>query len=234
MLAGGLVEHLAGDLHAGGAGSAGRPHSAPDDDVSGAVVHSADLHQVLGEVGGLGVAGAQLLGHPLGVDPHRAHHPGDQPGDPQAQVERPRHLAIGENQVVAAGGRALGHREEPGQPPDDDPGGTADDGQRVRVAFLRHEHAGSGVGVRQINEVELAARPDLQVLSQFAEPGQQAGRGGQYVDQAIDLPHRVAGVLDHATEPQRVGDEATVREQPGAVDAACAARAAVDPVQLLQ
>ena len=54
------------------------------------------------------------------------------------------------------------------------------------------------------------------------------------MDETVDLPHRVAGVLDDLVETQGGGDERPVVQQPGAVDAAGTAGTAVDVVELVQ
>src|SRR4029450_1218315 len=142
--------------------------------------------------------------------------------------------ALGEAPVVAACRRALHHGQEPGEAADEDPGRTPGDGQRVRVAVLRHEHAGAGVGTGEVDEVELLAVPDLEVLGELALVGDQADRGGQQVDQPVDLPHGVACVLDHPGEAEQAGDARPVVDQAAAVDAAGPGSAAVHTVQPAQ
>jgi hypothetical protein len=223
-----LVDHLRGERHPRDARPARVPHDVADDEVGGAVVDVADLGQVLSQVGGLGVPPDQLLAQPLRIDLQRAHDTAHQVGDPQGQIQRSGHLAVGEDEVVAARRGALGDGEEAGEPPDEHPGCAPHDGQRVRVALLRHQHARPAVAVVQVDEVELAAGEDLQVLGELALVGDHARAGREHRDQVVDPPHGVAGVRDDAVEAERPGQCAAVVLQPGAVHAARPARARVD------
>src|SRR5205085_2947667 len=87
--------------------------------------------------------------------------------------------------------------------------------------------------VVEVDVVELAARPDLEVLGQFGLVRQHAGGDGQDVDEAVDLPHGVAGVLDDAAEAEQVGHDRPVLQQAAPVDAAGAAGGEVDPLDAL-
>ena len=150
-----------------------------------------------------------------------------------ARPRAPRHLPVGEDEVVAAGRRVLATASSPECKPIEGPSRAADDRESVRIAFLRHEHARPAVTVGEGHVVELLARPDLQILGELGLGHHQAGRGADHVEQPIGLPHGVPGVLGDAPEAQQGRDVPAVGAQPGAVDAACPARAGIGPLQRL-
>ena len=232
-LGGRRVQQRAVDVAAAQARRAGLPDRVADHPVRAAVVDPAGLHDVLGEVGGLRESRLERGSHPGRVHLQGAHHAAGEPRGPQRQVQRAGHLAVGEDEVVAAGRRGLGHRQQPGQPADQGAGRAPDDGQRIRVPLLRHEHAGPAVAVGQGDVVELLTGPDLQVLGQLGLGQGQARGRADHVEQAVDLPHRVTGVLGDGAEAQQGGDVPPVGAQPGAVHAARSARAGVGPRQRL-
>jgi hypothetical protein len=94
----------------------------------------------------------------------------------------------------------------------------------VRVALLRHEHAGAGVRTGEIDEVELLTRPDLQILGQLALARDQAGSRREQADQSVELPHRIPGVLDHSGKAEQSRDVIPVSEQAAAIHAARSSR----------
>ena len=164
------------------------------------------------------------------MDLEGPHDAGHQAGHLPGQLQGTGDLAVGEDEVVGAGARRLDHRKEARQPPDQHPGGAPHDREGVGVALLRHQDAGAGVRAGEIDEVELLAVPDLEVLRQLAQRRSEAGRGGEDVDQAVGLPHRVPGVVDQAVEAQQRRRAVPVEAEAAAVDAARPAGTAVDPV----
>ncbi|HCU91552.1 MAG TPA: hypothetical protein DHU96_01830 [Actinobacteria bacterium] len=154
-------------------------------------------------------------------------------GERKQAEERARHLAVGEDEVVAPGRRRLGHREQPGQPADQVSRRATDDGQRIGIPLLRHKHACPAIAVGQGHVVKLLAGPDLQVLGQLGLGHHQPRGRADHVEQAIDLPHRVPGVLGDAAETQQCRDVTAVGAQPGAVHTASPARAGIGPRQRL-
>jgi hypothetical protein len=88
------------------------------------------------------------------------------------------------------------------------------------------------VPVGEAQVAELAAAPDLQVLGQLGQRGDQVRRRPDHGREPVGLPHRVAGVLDDAVEAEQVGHPLPVAGERAAVDAAGAGRAAVDPVEV--
>jgi hypothetical protein len=100
----------------------------------------------------------------------------------------------------------------PVEPAEQDARRPPDDGQRVRVALLRHEDARAGVRLGEVDEVELRAGEDLQVLGELVLGEHQAGGAGEHVQERVGLPHRVAGVRDGAVEAQGAGGAVPVVE----------------------
>ena len=144
-LGGGGVEVLAGEVDPAQSLGRGPAHGRADQVVGRAVVQPERGHEVLGEVGGLREPAVERVAHAVGVHRELGDHARHQPRCARRQVQRPRHLAVGEDQVVAARGRALGQREHAGRAADEHPGLAAHHRQRVRVALLRHEHRRTGV-----------------------------------------------------------------------------------------
>ena len=141
--------------------------------------------------------------------------------------DRPRHLPVCIDVIVASCRRALDDREESGQSTDQYPRRPTDDGEGIGVPLLRHEHTGTGVGAGQLHIVELLAVPDLEVLRQLALVGHEARCYRQQRDQHVGLPHGIPGVLDDPVEAERRRDPSPVGEEPGTVDAPGAAGAQI-------
>ena len=163
------------------------------------VVDACVLRERLGDVRGEVAGGSsdRVEGQALGDR-------GGEVDRARGELDRAADLAVGVEQVVGpARGRALGG-EHAGRAAEQRAGRAADDGERVRVALLWHQRAGAAERVADVDEAELVAGVELEVLGEAARGGGgQRGVEGRLGD-VVGAPHRVAGVGDRGVEAEQV------------------------------
>ena len=86
----------------------------------------------------------------------------------------------------------------------------ADRGERVRILLLRHERARAAVRVGELDEPELLARVDLEVLAELALVSRGDREGREKLDVDIGLPRGILRVLDDAIAAEQLGEPRTV------------------------
>src|SRR5207249_7410553 len=100
--------------------------------------------------------------------------------------------------------------------------------ERVRVLLLRHECAGAAVRVGELDEAELLARVDLEVLAELClvRRGDRERREQLEVD--VGLPGGVLRVLDERLAAQQLSEPVAVERPAGAGAAAGAGDAGAE------
>ena len=167
-----------------------------DDLVRAAVVEAALEREDVGDVG----RGDEALARDLlearrpQLDP--VQHGRRQPRDRDRLVERPRDRAVQEVEVVGASRAGVQRRERGSQVAGSLAGLRADRGERVRVLLLRHQRARAAVRVGELDEPELLARVDLEVLAELALVRGRDRERREQLDVDVRLPGRVLRVLD--------------------------------------
>ena len=171
-------------------------HGAADDLVRAAVVEPGVQGEDVGDVGGGDEALARDLLEALGVQLEPVEHRRGQPRDRDGLVERARHGAVQQVEVVGARRARVQRDERGGDVAGGLPGLRADRGERVRVLLLRHQRARAAVRVGELDEPELLARVDLEVLAELALVGRGDRERREQLDVDVGLPGGVLRVLD--------------------------------------
>ena len=147
-----------------------------------------------------------------------------QPRDRDRLVERSRDGAV--QQVEVIGARRAGVQS--GERARDVAGGLAglraDRGERVGVLLLRHQRARAAVRVGELDEAELLAGVDLEVLAELALVRRGDREGREELEVHVGLPRRVLGVLDDLVAAEQLGESGAI-ERPAR---ACASAGAGD------
>ena len=86
----------------------------------------------------------------------------------------------------------------------------ADRGERVRVLLLRHERARAAVRVGELDEPELLARVDLEVLAELRLVRRGDRERRQQLQVHVRLPGGVLRVLDQRLTAEQLGEPRTV------------------------
>ena len=199
-----------------------------DDAVRVAVVEPAFDHDHLGEIGRLAVALERPAGHELGSKarpPHHAGHQRERRRSPCRGRAGPLRSAKMRLSTCADGVLPdVGHR---GEPADLHAGHAANEGQRVRVLLLRHDHADARVAVGQLDEARTPGSPRSEVLGETVELTQERGDRPPSPRRA-DRPATWRRACWRSRPRSRAAPQPlAVERQAGAVDAADAARAHV-------
>ncbi|HAC78770.1 MAG TPA: hypothetical protein DCG06_00620 [Deltaproteobacteria bacterium] len=79
---------------------------------------------------------------------------------------------------------------------------ATNEGQRVRVFFLRHDQTDARVAIRQLYQPEFLGIPDLQILGETVEMEEDRHQIGHHLKRLVNLPHGVTGVSDRLGETQ--------------------------------
>ena len=98
----------------------------------------------------------------------------------------------------------------------------ADRREGVRIALLRHQGAGARVAVGQLDQAELVAGVDLEVLCELREVRGRDRERREQLGVDVPLPGGVLRVLHQTLAPEQL-------RQPGAVERPARARAPADP-----
>ena len=186
----------------------------PHDAVRGAVVEAGLEADRLGDVGRHRAALAQRALGSLRVDGQALGDRGGEPEQPCREVDRAGDLAVREEQVVGAAGGCPLRGEHAGGAADQRAGAAAQDDERVRVALLRHQGAGSAQLVADPHQAELVAAVDLDVLGEAAGSDRRDRGVGGEVGEPVGLPVGVAGVVDEPAEAQQLGEPLAVEREP--------------------
>ena len=104
----------------------------------------------------------------------------------------------------------------------------ADRRERVRVLLLRHQRAGAAVGVGELDEAELLARVDLEVLAELALVRRRDRERREQLDVDVGLPGGVLRVLDQRRRSpgaRRAGPRSSAQREPALPPAPGDARA---------
>ena len=191
-------------------------HHPADRVVSGAEAE-APAHEVVRQVGGVHEALLRGRGHALATDLQ-----------PVAQL--PRHGQACRDRVDGVEQRLLvllevaviGQRQplhdgqERVQVAVHPPGLAADQLGHVGVLLLRHHGAARAVGVRQLDEPELLARPQDQLVGHAAQVHEEDGGRGQELQHEVPVAHGVDAVPGYPREAQELGHVGPVDGKGGA------------------
>src|SRR4051794_3744668 len=90
------------------------------------------------------------------------------------------------------------------------PGLRADRGERIRVLLLRHQRARAAVRVRELDQAELLARVDLEVLAELTLVRRGDRERGEQLDIDVRLPGGVLRVLDDAFAAEQLRETRAV------------------------
>ena len=82
----------------------------------------------------------------------------------------------------------------------------ADRGERVGILLLRHQRARAAVRVRELDQTELLAGVDLEVLRELALVRRGDREGREELEVHVGLPRGVLGVLDDLVAAQQLGE----------------------------
>jgi hypothetical protein len=173
--------------------------------------------QVVGQVGRRGVAAQRRLLHGLRVDADAAaagargrvglaaHHLGE---DAQRVLERvngvEQRLLVFLVVLVVGERLALHERDQAHQVPHHAPRLAARELGHVGVLLLRHDGAARGEAVGNLDEAEVLAHPQDQLLAQAADVHHAQARGGAEFDGKVAVAHGVQAVLAHAGAALRI------------------------------
>lgn len=188
--------------------------------VMGFAERHAFLHEVISEVGreqrGIARGGQAGEGIHAGVQQHGAHQP-HASAHGVGGVEQSFLVLL---QIAIVGhGQPLEQREQRHEVAIHAPGLAARQLGHVGIFLLRHERRAGGVGVGDLDEVELRAGPENHVLR---EPRQMHGEhrtGGAEFDGEIAVAHGVHGVLRDLNlaigvhEAKQLGDKHAIKLQ---------------------
>ena len=151
-------------------------------------------------------------------------HGGREPRDRDRLVERPRNRAVQKVEVIRTSGAGVQGRECSCQVAGSLAGLGSDRGEGVRVLLLRHQRARPAVRIAELDEPELLARVDLEVLAELALVRGRDREGREQLDVDVGLPRRVLRMLDDPVAAEQLGEPRSV-ERPAR---ACAATGAGD------
>ena len=158
----------------------------------------------------------------LGTELDPVQHRRGQPRDRDGLVERARDGAVQEVEVVGACRARVQRRERGGEVARGLAGLRADRGERVRVLLLRHQRARAAVRVGELDEAELLARVDLEVLAELALVGRGDRERREQLEVHVGLPGGVLRVLDERLAAEQLGEPRAV-ERPARAGAAAGA-----------
>ena len=83
-------------------------------------------------------------------------------------------------------------------------------GERVGILLLRHQRARATVGVRELDQTELLAGVDLEVLAELALVRRGDREGRKELEVHVGLPRGVLGVLDDSVAAQQLGESRAI------------------------
>ena len=169
------------------------------------------LDQVVGQVGGVDESSLGGLQHILGDGLHGGHHGG---GHGQAHLDGVHAvedaLLVLLHILVVGQGDALEGGEEGDEVAVDAARLAADQLGHVGVLLLGHDGGACGVGIRQLHELELPARPQNDLLREAGEVHHHEGAGGDELHREVAVGDAVQRVEDDAVKAQSGGLEAAV------------------------
>ena len=187
--------------------------------------------KVVGAVGGIDEASGGrrpqvVRQHLHGVDE------GGQGGEAQVEgVHRVKDgLLVLLHVLVVGQGQALHHHQQGGQIAADPPRFAPDELVHVGVLLLGHDGGAGGEGVVQLDELELPAAPEDDLLRQAGQVHHAGGDDRRQLDAEIPVGHAVQAVLAGAVEAQRRGGGVAVDGVGGARQRAAAQGADVHPL----
>ena len=161
------------------------------------------LRQVVGHVGGCKVALLRLGAHGLGHHAHRLDHAG---GAHKAVLERPRGvdgaLLVLLQVLVVRKRQGLARDEQRYEVAHHAPGLAADELGEVRVLLLRHDGRARGERIGQLDEPELGAGPQHDLLAQTRQVHARHAARVRQIEQKVAVGHGVERVRDDAREAQ--------------------------------
>src|SRR5439155_6953707 len=135
---------------------------------------------------------------------------GGRPGDRDRLVERSRDGAVEQVEVIRS--RRAGVKSDEGarHVAGGLAGLRANRRERVRILLLWHQRARAAVGVRELDQTELLAGVDLEVLAELAlmRRGDRERREELEVD--VGLPRGVLGVVDEPVAAQQLGESRAI------------------------
>ena len=183
---------------------------APDDRVRTAVVDVSGQREDVGDVGGGDEALACDLSEALRPQLDAVQHGRGQPGDRDRLVERSWNGAVEQVEVI----RARRPGVQSGERARDVAGGLtrlrAYRGERVGILLLRHQRARATVGVRELDQTELLAGVDLEVLAELALVRRGDREGRKELEVHVGLPRGVLGVLDDSVAAEQLGESRAI------------------------
>ena len=86
----------------------------------------------------------------------------------------------------------------------------ADRRERVRVLLLRHQRARTAVRVGELDEAELLARVDLEVLAELRLVGRGDRECCEEIEVDVGLPGGILCVLDERLAAEKLGEPSAV------------------------
>ena len=132
---------------------------------------------------------------PLDVERHPVRHRRREACHVDGLLERARHEPVEQVEVIGARGAGVQGGQRGRHVARRLAGLRADDGQCVGVLLLRHERAGAAVPVGELDQPELLAGVDLEVLPHLAEMRGRDRHRREQLDVDVGLPGGVLGVV---------------------------------------
>ncbi len=164
------------------------------------------LHQVVGQVGGGGVALERGAFHGLGLHRDAAHHLGHDAQRVGQRVHGVEERLLVFLVVLVVGQRlALHQRQQRHEVADDAAALAARQLGDVGVALLRHDRRARAVAVGEVDEAEVLAHPEHDLLGQPRDMHHADAGAGAEFEREVAVAHRVQAVLANGveTEPAR-------------------------------
>ncbi len=191
----------------------------------------AALDQVVGQVGGGGVALQRGGAHGVGLDRDAGHHVGEDAQRVDHRVDRVEQRFLVFLVVLVVGQRlALHQREQADQVAVDAAGLAARQFRHVGVLLLRHDRAAGAEAVGDVDEAHARAHPQHQLFREARDVRHHQRGGGAEFDGEVAVRHRIQRVAAHAVEAQLLRDEFAVDRVARAGQRGGAQRQAVDPL----
>ncbi len=162
------------------------------------------LHQPIGQIDGVGLAGLGGGPHGVFVEGDLGHHAGHGGDAERQRVRGFEHRLFIFLHILAVGQRqALEDDKQTVQCADHPAGFGPDQFRRVRVALLRQHGAAGRKGIRQTDKAERSIGPDDDFFRESGEMNRQNGRHGQIFQGEIPVRDTIQGIGHGAIKTER-------------------------------
>ena len=189
------------------------------------------FHQVVGDIGRQGKTAQGCGLHPVGPKHELAEHGFEHAEHAFDGIDRIKQRFLVLLEVPIIGQRQALERGQQGEQVAVDPARLApDDLGHVGVFLLRHHRTAGGKGVRQLDELKLAAGPQHQLLGKPTQVHADHGADRQKLDQKIPVGHGIEAVCADPGKTEQTGHIGPVYRQAGAGQGAGSERQHIDPV----